>query len=234
MRVELKLYKNYDADLISLNANGISVTMLMKKALEYYVRGQQITFVVPNAIPFTLKEKKRTYHLLFEIKDKQSVDFLKREIKEGWRTAFFKTLVRSCLLTPQIAVFLKNDTTIKKETERIKLIRLEGLENVVLLEPKKNKRITIEDILKPKKKEPVKVEKLPDYGIEDKDEVKPLVVEKPPVVQKDEAVVSVAPVKEAEESSDVISEDDIANAPDPTLTDGEEYDFFSQFNNMRG
>ena len=41
-------------------------------------------------------------------------------------------------------------------------------------------------------------------------------------------------VKEAEESSDVISEDDIANAPDPTLTDGEEYDFFSQFNNMRG
>ena len=85
MRVELKLYKNYDADLISLNANGISVTMLMKKALEYYVRGQQITFVVPNAIPFTLKEKKRTYHLLFEIKDKTSVDFLRREIKEGWR-----------------------------------------------------------------------------------------------------------------------------------------------------
>ena len=234
MRVELKLYKNYDADLISLNANGISVTMLMKKALEYYVRGQQITFVVPNAIPFTLKEKKRTYHLLFEIKDKQSVDFLKREIKEGWRTAFFKTLVRSYLLTPQIAVFLKNDITIKKETERIKLIRLEGLENVVLLEPKKSKRITIDDILKPKKREPVKVEKLPDYSTEDKTEVKPLVVEKPPVVQKDEAVVSVAPVKEAEESSDVISEDDIANAPDPTLTDGEEYDFFSQFNNMRG
>ena len=234
MRVELKLYKNYDADLISLNANGISVTMLMKKALEYYVRGQQITFVVPNAIPFTLKEKKRTYHLLFEIKDKQSVDFLKREIKEGWRTAFFKTLVRSCLLTPQIAVFLKNDTTIKKETERIKLIRLEGLENVVLLEPKKNKRITIEDILKPKKKEPVKVEKLPDYSTEDKAEVKPLVIEKPPIVQKDETVAPVAPVKAAEESSDVISEDDIANAPDPTLTDGEEYDFFSQFNNMRG
>ena len=234
MRVELKLYKNYDADLISLNANGISVTMLMKKALEYYVRGQQITFVVPNAIPFTLKEKKRTYHLLFEIKDKQSVDFLKREIKEGWRTAFFKTLVRSCLLTPQIAVFLKNDTTIKKETERIKLICLEGLENVVLLEPKKNKRITIEDILKPKKKEPVKVEKLPDYSTEDKAEVKPLVIEKPPIVQKDETVAPVAPVKAAEESSDVISEDDIANAPDPTLTDGEEYDFFSQFNNMRG
>lgn len=234
MRVELKLYKNYDADLISLNANGISVTMLMKKALEYYVRGQQITFVVPNAIPFTLKEKKRTYHLLFEIKDKQSVDFLKREIKEGWRTAFFKTLVRSCLLTPQIAVFLKNDTTIKKETERIKLIRLEGLENVVLLEPKKSKRITIEDILKPKKKEPVKVEKLPDYSTEDKVEIKPLVIEKPPIVQKDETVVPVAPTRVAEESSDVISEDDIANAPDPTLTDGEEYDFFSQFNNMRG
>ena len=233
MRVELKLYKNYDADLISLNANGISVTMLMKKALEYYVRGQQITFVVPNAIPFTLKEKKRTYHLLFEIKDKPSVDFLRREIKEGWRTAFFKTLVRSYLLTPHIAVFLKNDTTIKKETERIKLIRLEGLENVVLLEPKKGKRITIDDILKPKKKEPVKVEKLPDYSTEDKDEVKPLVVEKP-VAQKDETVVSVAPVKATEESSDVISEDDIANAPDPTLTDGEEYDFFSQFNNMRG
>lgn len=233
MRVELKLYKNYDADLISLNANGISVTMLMKKALEYYVRGQQITFVVPNAIPFTLKEKKRTYHLLFEIKDKPSVDFLRREIKEGWRTAFFKTLVRSYLLTPQIAVFLKNDTTIKKETERIKLIRLEGLENVVLLEPKKSKRITIDDILKPKKKEPVKVEKLPDYSTEDKDEVKPLVVEKP-VAQKDETVVSVAPVKATEESSDAISEDDIANAPDPTLTDGEEYDFFSQFNNMRG
>lgn len=234
MRVELKLYKNYDADLISLNANGISVTMLMKKALEYYVRGQQITFVVPNAIPFTLKEKKRTYHLLFEIKDKQSIDFLRREIKEGWRTAFFKTLVRSCLLTPQIAVFLKNDITIKKETERIKLIRLEGLENVVLLEPKKSKRITIDDILKPKKKEPVKVEKLPDYSTEDKTEVKPLVVEKPPIVQKDETVVPFAPVKAAEESSDVISEDDIANAPDPTLTDGEEYDFFSQFNNMRG
>lgn len=232
MRVELKLYKNYDADLISLNANGISVTMLMKKALEYYVRGQQITFVVPNAIPFTLKEKKRTYHLLFEIKDKPSVDFLKREIKEGWRTAFFKTLVRSCLLTPQIAVFLRSDTTIKKETERIKLIRLEGLENVVLLEPKKNKRITIDDILKPKKKAPVRVEELPDYSTEDRNEAKQPVVEKP-IAKQDAAVVQVAPAKAAE-TSDVISEDDIANAPDPTLTDGEEYDFFSQFNNMRG
>ena len=59
-------------------------------------------------------------------------------------------------------------------------------------------------------------------------------VEKPPIVQKDETVVPFAPVKTAEESSDVISEDDIANAPDPALTDGEEYDFFSQFNNMRG
>lgn len=232
MRVELKLYKNYDADLISLNANGISVTMLMKKALEYYVRGQQITFVVPNAIPFTLKEKKRTYHLLFEIKDKPSVDFLKKEIKEGWRTAFFKTLVRSCLLTPQIAVFLRSDTTIKKETERIKLIRLEGLENVVLLEPKKNKRITIDDILKPKKKAPVRVEELPDYSTEDRNEAKQPVVEKP-IAKQDAAVVQVAPAKAAE-TSDVISEDDIANAPDPTLTDGEEYDFFSQFNNMRG
>ena len=204
----------------------------MKKALEYYVRGQQITFVVPNAIPFTLKEKKRTYHLLFEIKDKPSVDFLKREIKEGWRTAFFKTLVRSCLLTPQIAVFLRSDTTIKKETERIKLIRLEGLENVVLLEPKKNKRITIDDILKPKKKAPVRVEELPDYSTEDRNEAKQPVVEKP-IAKQDAAVVQVAPAKAAE-TSDVISEDDIANAPDPTLTDGEEYDFFSQFNNMRG
>lgn len=228
MRVELKLYKNYDADLISLNANGISVTMLMKKALEYYVRGQQITFVVPNAIPFTLKEKKRTYHLLFEIKDKPSVDFLKREIKEGWRTAFFKTLVRSCLLTPQIAVFLRNDTTIKKETERIKLIRLEGLENVVLLEPKKSKRITIDDILKPKKKAPVRVEKLPDYSTD-----KQPVIENP-IVKQEPMVIQATPVKAVEETSDVISEDDIANAPDPTLTDGEEYDFFSQFNNMRG
>ena len=74
-------------------------------------------------------------------------------------------------------------TTIKKETERIKLMRLEGLENVILLEPKKNKRITIDDILKPKKKAPVRVEKLPDYSTEDKDEVKLPVVEKPVVKQ---------------------------------------------------
>ena len=112
-------------------------------------------------------------------------------------------------------------------------MHLEGLENVVLLEPKKNKRITIDDILKPKKKAPVRVEKLPDYSTEDKDEVKQQVVEKP-VVKQEPPVVQAVPAKVTEEPSDVISEDDIANAPDPTLTDGEEYDFFSQFNNMRG
>ena len=149
MKVELKLYKTFDADLISLNSNGISISALIKTALYNYARGEITRFYVPECKPFELDGRKRFIHIATNIDDAVSIDFLKHQLKPRQRAAFLRTLLRECLITQQLGAFLKNDAWIAKETARMQEIDASAIENAVELKFEERKHDYISKILKP-------------------------------------------------------------------------------------
>ena len=149
MKVELKLYKTFDADLISLNSNGISISALIKTALYNYARGEITRFYVPECKPFELDGRKRFIHIAANIDDTVSIDFLKHQLKPRQRAAFLRTLLRECLITQQLGAFLKNDAWIAKETARAQEIDTSTMRNVVELKFEERKHDYISKILKP-------------------------------------------------------------------------------------
>lgn len=148
----MRLYKTFDADLISLNSNGVSVSVLMKKALEYFVKGHLLHFYVPECRAYNLDATDRPVHISFLVNDPAAVKFLKEEIKNRKRAAFLKALVRGCLIYPMIGVFLRNSKTIAKQNEHIQAINLDYVDNldVLAFDEKKSQR-SLDDILKPAK-----------------------------------------------------------------------------------
>lgn len=149
MKVELKLYKTFDADLISLNSNGISISALIKTALYNYARGEITRFYVPECKPFELDGRKRFIHIAANIDDTVSIDFLKHQLKPRQRAAFLRTLLRECLITQQLGAFLKNDAWIAKETARAQEVDTSTMRNVVELKFEERKHDYISKILKP-------------------------------------------------------------------------------------
>ena len=149
MKVELKLYKTFDADLISLNSNGISISALIKTALYNYARGEITRFYVPECKPFELDGRKRFIHIAANIDDTVSIDFLKHQLKPRQRAAFLRTLLRECLITQQLGAFLKNDAWIAKETARVQEVDTSTMRNVVELKFEERKHDYISKILKP-------------------------------------------------------------------------------------
>lgn len=148
MKVEIKLYKTFDPDLYALNAYGISVTRLMEKALKFYVRGERVNFHIPQSLQYSLDGKKKRVHLAFTITDPESIAFLKENIKPRMRTAFLKNLLRGCLTSPQLGVYLKNKETIKKDNQVINNIYLDDLDNLMFLKPKEKPRLNYAEQIK--------------------------------------------------------------------------------------
>lgn len=159
MKVDIKLYKTFDADLISLNANGISISAMIKVALYRFSRGQTARFYIPECKPFNLTGLKRQIHVVTAIEDEESIKFLKNEIKPRERSAFIRTLLRECLMTQQLGAYLKNPGMIQKETARFQALNLESYDNVYVLSFEKRKHDYASEILLPAGEKPKKIRK---------------------------------------------------------------------------
>lgn len=66
MRVEIKLYKNFDADLLSLHTGGISIPNLMNIALKGYVNNNIPRFYVTETRDFKFEGAKDFYIFLLK------------------------------------------------------------------------------------------------------------------------------------------------------------------------
>ena len=149
MKYDLKLYLTFDADLISLNAAGISVPEMIRIALEHRVRGKRAHFLVTECPSYELTGRKRMIHTSVKITDPLSIEFLKNEIKPWQRSAFFRAIVREALIYQAVGVYLKNKETIQKESRFIGSQDTGAFSDVIVLKPKKKKRDYAKEILHP-------------------------------------------------------------------------------------
>lgn len=141
MKVEFKLYKTFDADLISLHDNGIDIREMMKLSLAYFSKGKVLHFIVPECRPYNMIGHKRFIHLATNVTDEESIKFLKTQIKPRQRSAFLKAIVRAGIVSPQVGPYLKHSARIDEENNRLKELmdtEPEYLENFTILEFEEN------------------------------------------------------------------------------------------------
>ena len=76
-------------------------------------------FIIPACKPYRLDGHRWRIHLSMTITDEASVSLLRNEIKYRQRSAFLKSLLRGCLISPQVGAFLKSGEAMEKENRRI-------------------------------------------------------------------------------------------------------------------
>ena len=147
MKYNIKLYTTFDADLLSLNAAGISVTGLIALALKYRARGKRARFLIRGCPKYELRGRRRLLYLTVNVTDSVSVAFLNREIKRGQRSAFFKSIVREALVSQAVGAYFRNEETIRKEAAYAMGRDVSGFENLFVFTPGKRKRDYTKEIL---------------------------------------------------------------------------------------
>lgn len=135
-KIEIRLYKAHDPDLIMLTSYGISISSLVKKALLNYVEGKNEKYYIPRSKPCTAQNKSYRYHI--SIEDPRVAELM-QNIKFRYRNAFCKALLRDMLLIDPLGIYFSQNAQIEYETNRIKEIATSPISPIILNGKKKQK-----------------------------------------------------------------------------------------------
>lgn len=128
MRIEIRIYKRHDLDLMHIHDLNISLAALFKHSLTNYAHGKEVRYFLPYIENYSPTDKK-SFHLRFNITDPETLMFL-NNIKPMQRNSFCKTLLRNSLIRQDMSAFLKD---ISMEQDFINQIQLNS--NVLILTP---------------------------------------------------------------------------------------------------
>ena len=128
MRIEIRIYKRHDLDLMHIHDLNISLAALFKHSLTNYAHGREVRYFLPYIENYSPSDKK-SFHLRFNITDPETLIFL-NNIKPMQRNSFCKTLLRNSLVRQDMSAFLKD---ISMEQNFIDQIQLDS--NVLILTP---------------------------------------------------------------------------------------------------
>ena len=114
---EVRLYKSHDADLLSLWADGVKVSKLLKQSMENYVHRKNIKYRIPECRMHRLDGSGVIrYHLL--LTDPEVIALLER-VRKGRRNQFFKNVLREALLTEPMGGYFLFEQDAGNETQRL-------------------------------------------------------------------------------------------------------------------
>lgn len=114
---EVRLYKSHDADLLSLWADGIKVSKILKESMENYVHQKNVKYRISECRTHKLDGSGVIRYHLF-LTDPEVIALLAR-VRKGRRNQFFKNILRGSLLTEPMGGYFLYDQDAEKETKRL-------------------------------------------------------------------------------------------------------------------
>ncbi len=131
-KINIRLYKTHDLDLIMLTSYGINISKLVKKALLNYVEGKNEKYYIPYSM-YCAKQDKSKYRYSVSIENQKIADLM-QHIKFRNRNAFCKALLRDMLLIEPLGIYFSQNAQIEFETNRIKEIANSTISPIILSE----------------------------------------------------------------------------------------------------
>lgn len=139
-KVEFRLYKRFDCDLIALHDCGIQIGKLAGEILEAYARGERPRYIV-SGCRYYAAENKNNIHLSIKLKSDESRALI-RSVRKGYRNQFVKTLVRNALIEEPLWPFYYSSDKADEENRRLKaeVEKTASDESVCVLQPSHEKK----------------------------------------------------------------------------------------------
>ncbi len=108
MKIEIRLYKQHDADLIALAANGYPIASMMRDAILGYANGNPVNFYIdePSDVDFNVLKTFRTRFVIPQSEEKAL--YLIQGIKHRFRNVFCKMILRDALIHQNMVVFFSS------------------------------------------------------------------------------------------------------------------------------
>ncbi len=139
MKITVRLYRQYDLDLIYMSHyDDFSVAKTAKACLQAYGSGNAFRIAPPVGILSSGSEDKTTYeyHITLDEKKDASAIKLLRSVRERQKNSFIKNLMRGYLAAPFAEAYLKDEKFIERGNEAFLSKQQSDLE--VLKSPKKD------------------------------------------------------------------------------------------------
>ena len=118
MIVEIRLYRRWDADIISMHNYGYDIIRMVSLSLSSYANDELVQFRLSGDEKLFFPEKKMV-HLRLLVEDPESVNLLK-QIQPGYRNSFCKMLLRESLARNSFASLLTKKDYVQLEKRRIR------------------------------------------------------------------------------------------------------------------
>ncbi len=132
MLVEIRVYKQWDTDLVSLCDAGYSVSVMMRDAVVAYANGTPLHFFIDEPVDFDLNGK-HNVHFRFSVPDSDvKTTYLLRNIKHGYRNTFCKAVLRNALIQQSLSGFFADPSLSQLHAANMADINLHMYKNVVL------------------------------------------------------------------------------------------------------
>ncbi len=108
MKIEVRVYKKYDMDILALYSAGYSLARMMRDAICAYAKGQPFFLAIGEIMPFDIGDK-NSIHIRLCIPDGEfeAIDLLS-SVKDGYKGNFSKQLLRNALIQQNLSCFFSD------------------------------------------------------------------------------------------------------------------------------
>lgn len=131
MKIEIRIYKRYDMDLVSLSDAGYPLATMLKEAVCGYANGQPVHFFIDEYTPFDLNDKK-SFRTRFTVPDDDvNTIYLLTHIKHTWRNSFCKAVLRNALVQQSLTGFFSDENLVRLHQTNLLSKNINALQNVV-------------------------------------------------------------------------------------------------------
>ena len=131
MVVEIRIYKRFDTDLISLCASGYSVSTMIRDAVIAYANGSPVHYYIDEPVTFDMNDTKNV-HTRFIVPDSDvKTCYMLKNIKHGYRNTFCKMILRNALVQQNLSGFFADEALSMLQNENMKGRNLYSFQNVI-------------------------------------------------------------------------------------------------------
>lgn len=112
MKLEVRVYKRFDMDLLALLNAGYPLSDMFLQALRAFAHKTPLFYFVDEYIPMCLSEK-NSVHFRITIPDTDiETCTMIQNIVDGYKCSFCKDILRNCMLQQNVGVYFKNNNTL--------------------------------------------------------------------------------------------------------------------------
>lgn len=133
MYVDIRVYKQFDADLFALWDAGYPVTKMIKNAVTAYAHGEPCSFLIDEIIPFSPQNKNSVHSRVNFPDSDQNLIYMLRHIHKRYRNAFCKAVLRNALIQQNITAFFTDPSLYQLQNANIQTKGNYSIQNAVPL-----------------------------------------------------------------------------------------------------